>query len=63
MFYGKTLYFMEKFANYFVITGGGSESKQWWLLWLRLFIYLFLLWGLVLGWVLIVVEERERERE
>ena len=31
-------------------------------------IYLFLLWGLVLGWVLIVVEEkdgeeRERERE
>ena len=39
MFYGKTLYFMKKFANYFVITGGGSESKQWWLLWLRLFIY------------------------
>ena len=36
---------------------------------MRLFIYLFiLLWGLVLGWVLIVVEERdgegrERERE
>ena len=44
MFYGKTLYFMKKFANYFVtnyfvIAGGGSESKQWWLLWLRLFIY------------------------
>lgn len=39
MFYGKTLYFMEKFANYFVITGGGSESKQWWLLWLS---YLFI---------------------
>ena len=25
-------------------------------------IYLFLLWGLVLGWVLIVVEERDGER-
>ena len=25
-------------------------------------IYLFLLWGLVFGWVLIVVEERDGER-
>ena len=32
--------------------GGGGRLWGWWLLWLSFY---FLLWGLILGWVLIVV--------